>query len=184
MNVKKLTFMAMFAALSVVLAALIHFPIFPAASFLEYDPADIPILIATFVLGPAEGLVITAVVCLIQGLTVSAGSGVYGILMHFLATGSYVLVAGILYRVGKRHWKSATVALVAGTVTMALVMVGANLIVTPIFMKVPVSTVKGMILPFILPFNLIKAAANGLVTFLVYKHIGKLFGQMHLHKAA
>ena len=33
------------AALSVVLAALFHFPLFPAASFLEYDPADIPILL-------------------------------------------------------------------------------------------------------------------------------------------
>ena len=33
------------AALSIVLAALFHFPLFPAASFLEYDPADIPILL-------------------------------------------------------------------------------------------------------------------------------------------
>lgn len=32
----------MLAALSIVLVYVIHFPIFPAASFLEYDPADIP----------------------------------------------------------------------------------------------------------------------------------------------
>ena len=47
-KVRKLVTMAMLAALSIVLVYVIHFPIFPAASFLEYDPADIPIFIATF----------------------------------------------------------------------------------------------------------------------------------------
>ena len=47
-KVRKLVTMAMLAALSIVLVYVIHFPIFPAASFLEYDPADIPILIGTF----------------------------------------------------------------------------------------------------------------------------------------
>ncbi len=49
---RRLTTMAVMAALSIVLVALIHFPIFPAVSFLEYDPADIPILIAGFAFGP------------------------------------------------------------------------------------------------------------------------------------
>ena len=39
--------MGMMAAISIILVYLIHFPIFPAASFLEYDPADVPILILT-----------------------------------------------------------------------------------------------------------------------------------------
>ena len=30
------------AAISVVLVAIVHFPLIPAASFLEYDPADVP----------------------------------------------------------------------------------------------------------------------------------------------
>ena len=49
---RKLTVMAMLVAISVVLVYLIHFPIFPAAAFLEYDPADIPILIGAFAYGP------------------------------------------------------------------------------------------------------------------------------------
>ena len=36
-KVRKLVTMAMLAALSIVLVYVIHFPIFPAASFLEYD---------------------------------------------------------------------------------------------------------------------------------------------------
>ena len=52
-NTRKLTTLAMLAALAIVLVALIHFPLVPAAPFLEYDPADIPIFIGTFLFGPA-----------------------------------------------------------------------------------------------------------------------------------
>ena len=97
-NTRKLTTLAMLAALAIVLVALIHFPLVPAAPFLEYDPADIPIFIGTFLFGPAAGLALTAVVCVIQGVTVSAASGPIGIIMHFLATGTFVLLAGNLYR--------------------------------------------------------------------------------------
>ena len=61
-KVRKLVTMAMLAALSIVLVYVIHFPIFPAASFLEYDPADIPILIGTFAYGPLAGVLLTVVV--------------------------------------------------------------------------------------------------------------------------
>ena len=47
-KVRKLATMAMLVAISIVLVYLIHFPIFPGAAFLEYDPADIPILIGAF----------------------------------------------------------------------------------------------------------------------------------------
>lgn len=40
--------LAMLSAISVVLVYFIHFPIFPVVPFLEYDPADISILIGTF----------------------------------------------------------------------------------------------------------------------------------------
>ena len=47
-SIRKLTVMAMLVAVSVILVYLLHFPLFPAAAFLEYDPADIPILIGAF----------------------------------------------------------------------------------------------------------------------------------------
>ena len=71
---------------------------FPAAAFLEYDPADIPILIGTFAYGPIAGFILTIVVSLIQGSTVSAGSGVIGIVMHIVATGSCTLICGTIYQ--------------------------------------------------------------------------------------
>lgn len=41
-NTRKLTTLAMLAALAIVLVALIHFPLVPAAPFLEYDPRTSP----------------------------------------------------------------------------------------------------------------------------------------------
>ncbi len=49
---RKLTVMAMLTAISVLLVWLVHLPIIPAAPFLEYDPADIPVLIGAFAFGP------------------------------------------------------------------------------------------------------------------------------------
>jgi riboflavin transporter FmnP len=89
--------------------------------------------------------------------------------MHILATGSFVLVAGIIYR-GHKSRKTAILALAAGVVTWTVVMVVANLIVTPLFMGVPVSVVKGL-MPYIVGFNLIKAGLNSTITFLLYKRI-------------
>lgn len=74
-NVRKLTALGMLGAISLILVATVHFPIIPAAPFLEYDPADVPILIGTFAFGPVAGFLLTVVVSIIQGMTVSAASG-------------------------------------------------------------------------------------------------------------
>jgi len=169
-NTRKLTIMAMLAALSVVLVYLIHFPIFPSAAFLEYDPADIPILIGTFAFGPVAGLILTVVASGIQALTVSAASGIYGFLMHVIATGTIVIVAGCIYKVN-HTMKGAIISLVLGTLAWCAVMLIANHFITPAFMMVPTAAVDAMLFTVILPFNFIKAGANCLLTFLLYKTV-------------
>lgn len=175
-KVRRLTRMGMLAALSVVLVAIIHFPIFPAAAYLEYDPADIPILIGTFLYGPWCGVLLTLVASVIQGLTVSASSGIYGIIMHVIATGVFCLTAGYIYK-AKKTLKGALIALICGTIAMAAVMAGANLIITPLFTGMPREAIKALLLPVIVPFNLIKAGINSAVTFLIYKPISRLFSK-------
>ena len=167
-NTKKLTTLGVLAACSVVLVAFIHFPIFPAVSFLEYDPADIPILIGTFLFGPVWGVVLTVIVSAIQGFTVSAQSGVYGIVMHIVA-------------------KGALIAIICGVFAMVAVMYPANLAFTPVYLNamagMEMEAAKGMVkslMPFILLFNLTKAGINGAVTYLVYKRIHKLLGKLNL----
>lgn len=171
-STRKLTTLAMLAAISVVLVAIIHFPLLPAAPWMEYDPADIPIFIGTFLFGPWLGLGLTVVVSVLQGVTVSTAAGPIGILMHVLATGSFVLVAGSIYRRGKTH-KAALAALAAGVLIQTLVMVVCNLVFTPIFMGQPLQAVIPMLLPVIVPFNLLKAGLNALVTHIVYKPVSR-----------
>ncbi|MEG0829936.1 MAG: ECF transporter S component [Anaerovoracaceae bacterium] len=163
----KLAKMAMLVAISIVLVTFIHIPMFTA--FYEYDPADIPILIGTFAFGPVAGLLLTVVTSIIQGLTVSSASGLYGVIMHIIATGTFVIVAGWIYK-GEKSRKRAIIALACGIIAMAVVMVPTNILITPYFMGAPRSAVVAMI-PVIIGFNLTKAGINGVVTFILYKYI-------------
>lgn len=172
LTTKKMVILGVLSALSVVLVALIHFPIFPAVPFLEYDPADIPILIATLSFGPFAGFFVTIIVSLAQGLTVSAGSGLYGIIMHIIATGTFSLVSGVIYKKNKTKAGGIT-ALTVGALAMAAVMVGANMVITPIFTGWPPAAVWEL-MPYIAGFNFIKAGINALGTMIIYKRISKV----------
>jgi riboflavin transporter FmnP len=57
---------------------------------------------------------------------------------------------------------------------MTGVMAILNLIFTPMYMGVSIEMVKGMLLPIIIPFNLIKSIGNSAVTMLVYKSVGRI----------
>jgi len=167
--------MGVLAAISVVLVSIVHIPFVAPVSFLEYDPADIPILLGTFALGPWAGLILTIVTSVIQGLTVSAGSGLYGIIMHILATGANCVVAGSIY-FKKKNKKRAIIALIAGSLTHIIIMIPANLFITPVFTGWPVSAVIE-VLPWITLFNLVKTAVNSALTFVLYKRVSGI-----LHK--
>lgn len=172
-NVNRLIKLGMLAAIALILMFIVRFPIIPAAPFLEYEPGDVPILIGGFLFGPGAGLTVTFVVAMIQGITVSAGSGWIGGLMHFIATGTMVLIAASIYR--RFHtFEGAIVGLVLGSIGMTLIMIPLNLFLTTKFLGVPYEAVKAMILPAIVPFNLLKAGINSVITLLVYKSVRKV----------
>lgn len=171
-QVRKLVVMSLLVAVSVVLIYAVHFPLVPAAPFLEYDPADIPILIGALAYGPVAGVLLTVVASIIQGVTVSAGSGLYGIVMHIIATSTLVVVASGIYHV-KRTKTGGAMGLILGTLAMGLIMMPANHFITPMFTGWPTEAVDALLLPGILPFNLIKAGINSVVTFLVYKTVSR-----------
>jgi len=183
-EVNKMVKMAVLAALSVVLMLVVRFPIIPSAPFLIYEPADVPILIGAFMYGPAAGLAITLVVALIQAAFFSA-DGWVGFVMHMIATGALVLVAGFIYR--RFHTRKGAIAgLAAGSICMALIMIPANLFFTVQFYGYPYEVVKSMILPALLPFNLIKAFANSIIVLVLYKSVSRIikdFGKMLPKKA-
>ena len=173
-NVVKVAMLGVLSALAVVLMFFVRFPILPIVPFMEYDPGDVVGLIAGFLYGPVEGLIVIIIVALIQGMTVSAGSGWVGIAMHIIASGSYVFVASFVYK--KIHTrKGALIALIVSSLCMTLVMIPANLFFTVKFWGFPKQQVVDLLLPGIIPFNLIKAVINSVTTFLIYKPLSRMF---------
>jgi riboflavin transporter FmnP len=90
--------------------------------------------------------------------------------MHVIAIGVFVLVSSAIYhRFKTRKW--GLISLIIGGICMTAAMLPANIIITPIFMGVPVEAVYGMIVPILLPFNLLKMAINTVAVFLLYKRL-------------
>ena len=170
-KILQLTQLAMLSAVSIILVLLIHFPIFPAVAFLEYDMADVPVLFGTFLLGPFEGLAILLITSLVQAFLLG-GNGWVGLVMHFCASGALVLIAGLIYKY-KKTLISMVLGLILGSLAMTAIMIPLNLTLTVYFMGVPMQTVKDLMVPFIIPFNLIKSFANSILSFILFTISGK-----------
>ena len=165
----KLAKMALMLAIAVI-CSLWNFFIIPAAPFLKFEISDIPILIAAFAFGPIPGLVVGVLSILIHDLMIGPESGPYGMIMHIIAVAVITLVAGFIYKKFKTR-KGALVALIVGGLCMTAVMIPANLLVTPLFMGVPVEVVVTMLPTVIMPFNLLKVLIICVVVFFLYKRI-------------
>ena len=170
MNRKKTLTMAtiaILAALSVVMIMVIPtIPIFPAAPFLRYDMADVPILLGSLLMGPLPGCIVLVIASAIQAFVLGM-DGLLGFIMHVVASGVLLLIPSIIYR-RKPTFKRLVIGLILGTIGMATVMAGWNLIITPIFLGAPVEVVLEMLVPIIIPFNLIKAGLNSMITGVVF----------------
>lgn len=144
-------------------------PLFP--TFLKYDPSEVPALIATFALGPGVGIAVETVkALLIQLLRSGTTGGPFGIFMNWLAGVTLVGVAGAYYLV--EHTKRGAIrSLMFGVLAMTGVMIVANIWLTPIFFGIPRDQVIALVLPALLPFNLLKGAMSSLVTYFVYKRV-------------
>lgn len=171
MQNKKTTFRlacaAMLTALSVVSLYVIRLPLIPSAPFLEYDAADIPVLIGSMLLGTRMGLLILLAVCAIQAFTVSAASGWIGFVMHLASSGVFVIIASLIYK-RKKSLKSLIVGLLVGSVAMVAVMIPLNIVFTGIFLGQGTKAIVQMLIPAIIPFNSLKACINSAVTFAVF----------------
>lgn len=168
-TVKKITTLAMLAALAYVVMVFVRIPIMPAAPYLEYDPKDILLVMAGFLIGPVESTIIIILVCALELVTVSS-SGLIGFAMNVIASLCFVLPAAFIYRIKKTQF-NAILGLLVGVLSMTGSMLLWNYIMTPIYMGVPREVIAGMLPTVFLPFNLIKAGINMALTLIVYKPI-------------
>lgn len=162
--VKKLVLLAMMAAVSYMIVALVRIPV---VLFLSYEPKDVIITIAGFLMGPMASFLISLVVSLVEMVTISS-TGPIGGLMNLISTCSFACTAAFIYK--KRHTLAgAVLGLVIGSVTMVAVMLLWNWLITPLYMGVSREAVTALLLPAFLPFNLLKAGLNSAFVLMVYK---------------
>lgn len=170
MDVRKLTVTAMLSALAYALVAVssLVFPI-KISGFLSIEPKDCVIAIGAFIYGPMTGFVISLVVAVLELLTIST-TGWIGLIMNVLSSALFVCPAAAIYK-RRRTLKSAVFGLLAGAVIMTAGMLLWNYLITPLYMKVSRDVVIGMLIPIILPFNLLKAGLNTALTMLLYQSV-------------
>jgi len=165
----KLATLGIMCAMAYMLMVVGRFSIFPAASFLKYDPKDIVIIIGGFIFGPLSAAIMSIVVSFVEMITVST-TGPIGLIMNVLSTCTFACTAALIYK-KKQTMAGALVGLLCGVAAMTATMLLWNFFITPIYMGVPREAVANMLLPVFLPFNLIKGGLNTAVALLLYKPI-------------
>ena len=165
-NIKKMTAVAVFAALAYV----IHFVHIPVA-FLNLDFKDVVMTIAGMYFGPSAAAVLAFLVPILEYPT--SETGPYGLIMNILSSGAFVIVASVIYKF-KKTLSGAIIALCSASLSMVAVMMLANLFITPYYMHVAQTEVVALIPTLLLPFNAVKAVLNAALTLCLYKPISKV----------
>ncbi len=177
-KIKRLTAIAMFCALAYVCTLVIHLPV----QFLTLDVKDSLIVLCSLLFGPMAGAVIALLVPLLEFITISS-TGVYGLIMNVLSSLTFSLVAGVIYRY-KRTITGAVIGLVSAVCSVTAVMLLANLLITPHFMGAPREAVVALIVPLLLPFNLVKAILNAAIVLLLYKPLSQILKRIGFLKSS
>ncbi len=162
---KKIAISAMLTAV----AFLVTFctAMFKVGGFLSLDLKDAVLSMIALMYGPVYGFISVLVVALVEFITISS-TGLYGLVMNILSSGTFVLVCGLVYKY-KRSFFGAIVAAVLTVVAVTAVMLTANIFITPLYFQMPRQAVIDMLPTLLLPFNLFKSIMNASIMLLVYK---------------
>jgi len=156
-----------FCALAYVCTLFFHFK----AGFLSFDLKDAVMTVAAMLFGPIYGLAMSVIVSTIESITIGT-TEFYGYIMDILSSVTFICVGSLIYS-RMRNMVGAVLGMLLSIVSMTAVMMGANLVITPLYMGVTSAEVAAMIPTLLLPFNLTKAVFNAAVVFLIYKPIAR-----------
>ncbi len=172
-SLKKNVLAALFGAIAF-LVMFLGFPILPGAAFLKYEPSGMVILAATVLLGPSAGVL----ACLVKdaAFLITGMGNLFGVASDFFNTAAFAIVAGMFIR-RTPAVKNHLTGYAAGTLAATLVMIPVNYVILRLEFGMSAEVVTGMLLPAILPFNLLK----GLLNSTAYHLVGRIAVRI-LHK--
>ncbi|MDY2628354.1 MAG: ECF transporter S component [Lachnospiraceae bacterium] len=188
LSIRNVVQIGMFGALAAILM-LFEFPIpFIAPAFYELDLSEIPVLIGTFSMGPAAGVLIELIKILLKLVIKGTSTAYVGDAANFVIGCFFLLPAGIIYKV-KRTRKGAVTGMAVGTLVMAAAggimnawvllpfysqfygMPMEALIAAGTEVNSLITNIPTFVLIAVVPFNLIKGIIVSLITYLVYKRV-------------
>ncbi len=168
-STKQMVTMALMCAIGVILS-FVEFPLLPGVTWLKFDASNMPAMVVGFGFGPGAGVAVGIVIAIIHGLLMADFTGA---LMNILTVSCFVLPAAIMYS-KKRTYPIAIAGLVLSIIAATIGAIVGNLIVTPMWLGVPLDAVIAMIIPILIPFNLVKGLINAVLTLIIYKSISNL----------
>lgn len=168
-STRQLVTMALMCAIGTLLS-FIEFPLLPGATWLKFDASNMPAMVAGFAYGPAGGVAVGIVTAIIHGLLMADFTGA---LMNILVVTCFVLPAALIYK-KKRTYKFAIIGLVFSIIAGVIGSIIGNLLLTPSWLGVPFDAVVALIIPVLIPFNLLKGLLNSVITLIVYKSISNI----------
>lgn len=174
-KLRRLSALAMITALAYITVVLIRIPV---VLFLSYEPKDVLLTIGGFLFGPISGVVMCAVVSLLEMVTISS-TGPIGMIMNFFSSVLFVCTASLIYH-RKKTLSRALIGLIAGAIAMTAGMLLWNYLITPLYMNATREAIAGMLVPVFLPFNLLKSGLNTAFTMLLYKSVSNTLRAAHL----
>ena len=165
-RILRMVMIALFCALAFAVMPLFRINVV----FLTFDIKDAIITVGGLLFGPLAAVIISAVTALLEFLTIG-DTGVYGLLMDFVSSASFAVVAALIYRFRRDLW-GAVIGLLAAVFSMTAIMLCMNLLIVPLYTPgVTVAVVAGMLPTLILPFNLTKAVLNAALVMILYKPV-------------
>lgn len=168
-STKQMVIMALMCAIGALLS-FVEFPLLPGVTWLKFDASNMPAMVVGFGFGPGAGVAVGIVIAIIHGLLMADFTGA---LMNILCVTCFVLPAALMYH-KKRTYPVAIAGLVLSIITATLAAIVGNLILTPMWLGVPLDAVIAMIIPILIPFNLLKGLINAVLTLIIYKSISNL----------
>ncbi len=187
---RRISLVAMCGAVAAILHML-DFPLpFLAPGFYKLDFSELPVLLASFYLGPVAGIACEAVKIFIKLLIKGTSTAFVGDFANFVVGCALVLPASICYHFRKTK-KMAVLGLCVGTIVLTvfgslfnaiyLIPKFAQLYGMPLDTIIAMGTdinpritsVSTLVLFAVAPLNLIKGAVVSLLTVLLYKRIEK-----------
>lgn len=192
LSTQYITRIGVMTALAVILFFVLEIPVF--GSIYKLDFSNVPVLLASFSMGPVAGVITLALKVFIHLIIKGLGSTVgIGDLADFVCGLALILPASVIYTLRKNR-ANALMGMVIGTVAMGIAGVLMNwLVLFPFYMeayhmdlveiasnlKIGSTDMTGILFTATLPFNLLKGALISLIVFLIYKPLSSV---LHVKK--